>query len=263
MTCHNHSHESHNQTIQYFLEANIFGTTELGVILALFIYGVFGSFTHCIGMCGPIALGQMNIRLMHLKKEQLNNFNKLNCALSLPYYFGKAFTYGILALVTKYLINSLSNNIIFKNIAGIILIISSLVCLRIAISKFKKLKSIFTDHKVLKQVKFLEIFITNFVQKLSLKPFGFQGFIMGLVLGLIPCGLVISAIMITSSYSNNIFTSFLSMFCFGLGTFPALFIISYFGQHIILRIKKHLDIVFSIFMFLNFLVLLNFALKLL
>jgi sulfite exporter TauE/SafE len=53
------------------------------------------------------------------------------------------------------------------------------------------------------------------------------------------------------------------MFCFGLGTFPALFIVSYFGQHIMLKATKYLNIVFSIFMFANFLLLLNFATKLL
>ncbi len=259
MACHHHSHQVDNNVIQYLLETNVFGIHEAWVILALFVYGIIGSFTHCIGMCGPIALGQMNMRIMHLKKDQLNNFNKLNCALSLPYYFGKAFTYGILALITKYLADYLSNYIVSNYIAGVILIISSLVCLGLAISKFKKFKFMSVNFKVL---KYLENFIANLAHKLSLSPFGFQGFIMGMALGLIPCGLVISAIMITSSYSNNIFAAFLCMFFFGLGTFPALFLISYFGQHVILRFKNYIDIIFSIFMFLNFLLLLNFAIKL-
>lgn len=262
MACHHHSHQVDNNFIQYLLETNVFGIHEIWVILALFLYGIIGSFTHCIGMCGPIALGQMNMRMMHLKKDQLNNFNKLNCALSLPYYFGKAFTYGILALITKYLANSLSNHIISKHIIGVILIISSLICLKLAVSKFKKFTHISISFKIFKYLKFLENFIANLVQKLSLSPFGFQGFIMGMVLGLIPCGLVISAIMITSSYSNNIFIAFISMFFFGLGTFPALFLVSYFGQHVIIRCKNYIDIIFSIFMFLNFLLLLNFAIKL-
>ena len=262
MACHHHSHQVDNHVIQYLLETNVFGIHEIWVILALFVYGVIGSFTHCIGMCGPIALGQMNMRIMHLKKDQLNNFNKLNCALSLPYYFGKAFTYGILALITKYLANSLSSNVFLKYIIGVILIISALTCLKLAILKFKKFTDIPIKLEIFKYLKFLENFVSNAVQKLSLNPFGFQGFIMGMALGLIPCGLVISAIMITSSYSNNIFAAFLCMFFFGLGTFPALFLISYFGQHVILRFKNYIDIIFSIFMFLNFLLLLNFAIRL-
>lgn len=262
MACH-HSHESQNILVQYVLDSDILGISGISIIFALFIYGVIGSFTHCIGMCGPIALGQMNIRLMHLKKEQLNNLNKLNCALSLPYYFGKAITYGILALLTKYLSASFGDNIIFKNIAGIILIISAVICLKISVIKIVKIKSIPSFYTISKYFKFLESCITNIIKKLSLNPFGIQGLFMGMILGLIPCGLVLSAIMITTSYSKNIFVSFFSMFFFGLGTFPALFIISYFGQQIMLKAQKYLNAVFSIFMFVNFLLLLNFAIELL
>ena len=259
MACH-HSHESQNIFVQHILDSDILGISGISVILALFIYGVIGSFTHCVGMCGPIALGQMNIRLMHLKKEQLNNYNKLNCALSLPYYFGKAIMYGILALLTKYLSASFSDSVIFKNIAGIILIISAVICLKISVIKIKRIPSFYA---ISKYFKFLENYIIDVIKKLSLNPFGIQGLFMGMILGLIPCGLVLSAIMITTSYSKNIFISFFSMFFFGLGTFPALFIISYFGQQIMLKAQKYLNAVFSIFMFINFLLLLNFALKLL
>ena len=129
--------------------------------------------------------------------------------------------------------------------------------------KIVKIKQVSFFNKLLKHFKFLESYVTSIISKLSLNPFGIQGLFMGMILGLIPCGLVISAIMITASYSQNVFISFFSMFCFGLGTFPALFIISYFGQHIMLKATKYLNIVFSIFMLANFFLLLNFAIKLL
>ena len=67
MTCH-HSHESQNVFVQYILDSDILGISGISIICAMFIYGIIGSFTHCIGMCGPIALGQMNMRLMHFYK---------------------------------------------------------------------------------------------------------------------------------------------------------------------------------------------------
>ena len=139
MACH-HSHESQNVFVQYLLDSDILGISGISIICAMLVYGIIGSFTHCVGMCGPIALGQMNMRLMHLKKDQLNNFNKFSCALSLPYYLGKAITYGILALLAKYLSNSFSDSIIFKNIAGVILIFSALICLKISVIKIVKIK---------------------------------------------------------------------------------------------------------------------------
>ena len=195
MTCP-HSHESQNVFVQYILDSDILGISGISIICAMFIYGIIGSFTHCVGMCGPIALGQMNMRLMHLKKDQLNNFNKFSCALSLPYYLGKAMTYGILALLAKYLSSSFSDSIIFKNIAGAILIFVAFICLKISVIRIVKMKQISFFNKISKHFKFLESYITSIISKLSLNPFGIQGLFMGMILGLIQCGLVIIAIMI-------------------------------------------------------------------
>ncbi|AEI89452.1 hypothetical protein midi_01176 [Candidatus Midichloria mitochondrii IricVA] len=55
----------------------------------MFVTGIVGSFTHCIGMCGPIAISQMSMRLMNLPKEKMTQKNKVLCAASIPYYIGK------------------------------------------------------------------------------------------------------------------------------------------------------------------------------
>lgn len=263
MSCHHHSNATvNNQFVQYLLDSNILDINGLSLILALFVYGVIGSFTHCVGMCGPIALGQMNIRLMHLSSDQLTNWNKLNCALSLPYYFGKAITYGILALLTKFLSASLGDNNYLRIFAAILLAISALTCLQISISKITHIKIFGFLKNPPKLLKFLESRVVRLVKSLSLNPFGLQGFLMGMILGLIPCGLVISSIMLVTAYPSNLFSAFLAMFFFGLGTFPALFMVSFFGQNIMLKAKKYLNLIYSLFMFVNFALLIRFAINL-
>lgn len=264
MSCHHHSSgASDNALVQYILDSNILGIDGLSLILALFIFGIVGSFTHCVGMCGPIALGQMNIRLMHLDNKQLTNWNKLNCALSLPYYLGKAITYGLLALMVKFLSVSLGDNNALRIAAAILLVIGALICLQIATVKLFSIKLFSRFKSTSKILKFLESYVIGAVKALSLKPFGLQGFFMGMILGLIPCGLVMSSIMIVTSYKSSLLIAFLAMFFFGLGTFPALFALSFFGQNIMLKAKKYLSFIYSVFMFINFVLLLKFAIKLL
>ena len=264
MSCHHHSSSaSENALVQYLLDSNVLGIEGLSLTLALLVFGVIGSFTHCVGMCGPIALGQMNIRLMHLDNKQLTNWNKINCALSMPYYLGKAITYGLLALMVKFLSVSLGDNSILRIATAILLITGALICLQIATVKLFSIKLFSRIRSANKFLKFLEGYVVGAVKKLSLNPFGLQGFFMGMILGLIPCGLVMSSIMIVTSYKSSLLVAFLAMFFFGLGTFPALFALSFFGQNIMLKAKKYLNFIYSVFMFVNFTLLLKFAIKLL
>ncbi|WP_323732825.1 sulfite exporter TauE/SafE family protein [Candidatus Bandiella euplotis] len=238
------------------------GIESLTLVLALFVYGVIGSFTHCVGMCGPIVLGQTNMRLMHLNNNQLTNWNKLNCALSMPYYVGKALTYSLLTLAVNFISVSLKENSAFKIAAGILLIVCALIYLQMMLSKLIPSKKLNMFSRSLKSFKFWESHILTFIKQLSLTPFGIKGLFMGMILGLIPCGLVFSAIILVASHQNAPLVLFLAMFFFGLGTFPALFIISLLGQHIMLRAKKWLSFIYALFMFVNFVLLLNFGIKL-
>lgn len=261
MSCH-HQDDTNNWIVQYFLDLSSGELYGISIVVALFVYGVIGSFTHCIGMCGPIAIGQMNIRLMNLKKDQLTNWNKLNCSLSISYYLGKAISYGVLASIVKLLAISLNNNELFKKISALLIIFAAFICLQIALRNLIKIKKFNFFKQNPKIFLKFEKLLTNLVKRLSLNPFGIHGLLMGMILGLIPCGLVISAIMIVSAYSDSVLISFSSMFFFGLGTFPGLFIVTYLGQNIMLKTKKYMNIIYAIFMLCNFIILLQFGLKL-
>ena len=264
MSCHHHhANELENTFIRYILDGGIVDIRDISVIFALFVYGVVASFTHCVGMCGPIAFGQMNMRLMHLNDTKLTNWHKIQSVLSIPYYVGKALTYGVLSIITQLLATSLSKYHVFQYVAGIVLLLSALMCLKIAFKPFIANISILQKMiKTPKALKFFEKYAVEFINKIHLKPFGLQGLLMGMSLGLIPCGMVVSAILLINIYADNIITAFIAAFCFGLGTFPALFIVSFFGQNLMLRSKKYLSYIYSAFMLINFAVLLRFAIKL-
>jgi sulfite exporter TauE/SafE len=88
-------------------------------------------------------------------------------------------------------------------------------------------------------------------------------FIQGMILGLIPCGLVISSVITAASYSSSGIAAFTLMFLFGLSTIPALFSITYFGSFFLsLKETKIFKLLFSIAMLLNAYYVLGYALKL-
>src|SRR3954467_6037849 len=107
-TCHHH----HQELIDLGVLSNL---DSLALIVTLFLMGLVGSFTHCIGMCGPIAVAQMSLRLINLSDKKVTQKEKLKCAVTVPYYIGKAISYAILGLVVYLFSKQLSEIAFFRN----------------------------------------------------------------------------------------------------------------------------------------------------
>ena len=190
------------------------------------IIGLLGSL-HCMGMCGPMALA--------LPLGNKTGWRKV--VSSLLYNIGRAGTYSLMGLVLGLLGAG-------AKIAGIqqwvSIVCGIIIILSVMPFRFLNLKKLFSD-----------IFYKNnhFIQKGISKRMRNQKlstlFIIGLLNGLLPCGLVyiaISGALATDSIAKSV--GF--MFLFGLGTLPMLFVISYFGSlikgRILPRIQKALPV---------------------
>jgi hypothetical protein len=68
-------HECHHNTIDPFVFSFL---GEYGMIIALIISGLLGGFTHCIGMCGPIAVAISTNRLLGIGNAEMSEFRKSN-----------------------------------------------------------------------------------------------------------------------------------------------------------------------------------------
>jgi sulfite exporter TauE/SafE len=129
-TCH------HHPSSPELIDIGIFSNFDsLAVIVTLFLMGLVGSFTHCIGMCGPIAVAQMSFRLINLPHSKLTQKEKFKCAMILPYYIGKALTYALLGAIVFYFSKKLSEIGFFRNVALVILIITGILFFLAALSK--------------------------------------------------------------------------------------------------------------------------------
>jgi len=178
-------------------------------LLSALVMGAAGSL-HCVGMCGPLALA------LPLKENQWAKF-----AGTLLYNFGRAITYTILGIAFGLLGSS------FKlfgmqqvlSIAMGVLIIIFLLLARLFV--FKR-----ADHFIQKWFLALRQKLGYFFKQKNYSSV----FTIGLLNGLLPCGLVYmaAAAAITSA---SVWNSALFMLFFGLGTLPLMWSISFFGSY--------------------------------
>ena len=253
--CEHHQHHSHNHELPFY---DFFGMGEAGVILTLLINGMLGSFSHCIGMCGPFALNISSMRLMEVPHSKMSQFSKIKALFAAPYYFGKATTYSIAAAIFYLLSEMLKNIPLAKYLGFILLVLVALAFVVMAIQQSVSLglKLGGLTHKITK-------FIESAMKKIG-SQYGWRGFVTGMVLGLIPCGLVVASITTATTYSDSLATVIAAVFLFGIATIPGLFLVSLLGGVAqSMRSKKTFKIAYSAFMLFNAYLLVSYAVRLL
>lgn len=165
-----------------------------------FLIGFLGSL-HCVGMCAPLAFSLPT------------HSNKLGVFLDkLSYNIGRAITYAFLGLLIGFIGKQLW-------IAGLQQFISIACGVLILIAAFFRL---FPSISILKSRKTVSFGLIN---KLLVKAINHKSghFIVGLLNGFLPCGLVYVALATAVNTDSAIQSSFF-MFFFGLGTIPIMLI---------------------------------------
>nr|AOR51184.1 hypothetical protein [uncultured bacterium pAM1] len=186
-------------------------------LFAAISLGLIGSM-HCIGMCGPLMLAVPS-----------NATKRWSFIVErLIYNIGKAVTYGLMGAVLGFVGKRLLMNIQqdLTVILGILLLITVAVPygLKSSLEKFSPLK-----------------YLYGFVKTRFSVLMGKRGkttlFLMGMLNGLLPCGLVYTALL-GATVVADIWQSALFMVVFGLGTAPALIAVSLTGKLISLRFRS-------------------------
>jgi uncharacterized protein len=202
---------------------------DLTLIFSLASLGFFGGFSHCVGMCGPFVLTQVGNRLKETPLEKFSELQRLKNLALLPYHLGRISTYSLIGFLCSFFTKSLQEFIGFKIFSALFLFVAVIVFLNLLLNSNLK----FSD-KI--QLRFKSIFLkklTSFFSKkisfLFQNPRGSKGYLLGVILGFIPCGLLYSAFLISGSFSNPAFAA-LGMIFFGIGTFPSLFLTSWGGN---------------------------------
>lgn len=182
------------------------------------VTGFSVGFGHCIGMCGPIVVSlSLNLKGRNLYLPHI------------LYNAGRVITYSLLGGLMG---ATGSFSMVASNIAGIqqgALFFAGLliIVMALAMSGWLPLGKIFGDHYN------PQSFLVKGFQKLSGNGSATAYFPLGLLLGLLPCGPVYTALIAAAGTGMNAPTTSAGiikgmgiMFSFGIGTVPTLFLIA-------------------------------------
>ncbi len=183
--------------------------------------GFAGSF-HCAGMCGPIAIAL-----------PLKNGSRISILASgFLYNTGRIITYGIIGFLFGLLgkgIQMAGFQRWISILLGIIMILSVLA------PYFIKQKITFTSLFS----GFAHRLIGNLKKLLGRRTY-FSLFSIGLLNGLLPCGLVYVAVALSIN-AGHAGRGTLFMILFGIGTLPVMMLVSMIGNVISLNVRKRVN----------------------
>ena len=191
---------------------------ELWLALAT---GLGGSL-HCIGMCGPIALA------LPVSKRSIAG----RVVGRLSYNLGRAITYGVLGALTGLLGKAISfagwqqRLSIFAGVLMLLVVLWPSKYSLIPWSKIVRLK--------------LPDFFSRWWGALFARERTDSLFLIGLLNGFLPCGLVYIALAGAATTADPL-SGALYMIVFGLGTLPVMFLLTIAGSALAQRFKKRIN----------------------
>lgn len=196
------------------------------LFITALIMGAVGTF-HCIGMCGPLALA-----LPVVTDNSTSRFFS-----TLLYNLGRVTTYSILGAFFGIAGSSIA---FFGYQQGLSVTLGIVIIIFILLPK-----KIFARKNML-----MRIFekIRASLSKLFIRKNYHSVYFIGLLNGLLPCGLVYLAIAGAIS-TGSVLKSSLFMAAFGLGTLPVMWSIAFFGGFISIRVRQGIKKLYPYVMF--------------
>ncbi len=195
---------------------------QYGLVTSLFLGGLAGGFTHCTAMCSPFVLSQIGAR----GDVRDTALKRLSGALLIPYHLGRMTTYVFMAAIFHSVLNLAY---LFSEqkalLSGPILALAGVLFLVSVFPVFTKMFPWVTRLHVPAPMKFM----VGFSNVMMLDPGPIKRYSLGVMLGFMPCGLVLAAIMAAST-APNLAQASLAMAAFSVGTMPALVVTAFGGR---------------------------------
>jgi len=217
---------------------------------AMLMAGLAGSITHCAGMCGPFVIAQI------ADNPGGGCLARLSGAALLPYHAGRALGYSGMGAVAGSAAGLLSL-VAWRGLLAIPLALAALVMLGQAAARLPV--RIPTGLRF--RLPHLRLPCLGRVgQLLEAPPGPRRGFLIGLMLSAIPCGLLYGALAAAMA-AGSALAGALAMLAFVLGTVPALIGVALLGRFFGRRFGPALRITSSVALVVNSAVLAVLALR--
>lgn len=197
----------------------------------MFVLGLISSL-HCVQMCGPIVLSY-SVALESLTHSSTKSTVSSLLRNHIAYNFGRILTYSVLGAIAGFAgetmtivgrISGLSH--VLALVAGFSMIVVGIVMLGILPSRSLANRFLRVPASFLRSAG-----------SLVNAPGSGKRFVLGLLLGLLPCGLVYAALLKAMAAGTPAFGA-VNMFAFGLGTAVSLIAIGTLSSAIRLRLNR-------------------------
>ena len=182
---------------------------------ALFLAGLVGSATHCVGMCGPFVAAQVTARF-----SACPTLSRLEAGALVPYHLGRMLTYTALGAVCGFLSGTVVHAAGFRPVLVALLLSGALLMLAQAFVQVAALLPAAPAAIAERGVQLASPLLAD--------PRGSRRFLLGVVLGFLPCGLLYGALAAAAA-SASALGGALGMMAFALGTVPALIGVGFAG----------------------------------
>lgn len=201
---------------------------EYGLFLSLLMAGLVAGVTHCSAMCGPFVLSQS------AGYGDQSRIERLRGTLLIPYHLGRLTTYVAMAV----LFHSFFNLALLFGGAKHILsaVMLSGAALIFIVNVFPTLARAFPALMRIQlpvPYKLINFFAAPLMRDMN----ALKRYSLGVLLGFMPCGMVVAAIMAASMAETNAQAA-LAMAAYGLGTVPALVGVAAGGQALQARFPR-------------------------
>jgi len=205
-----------------------------GLITSLALAGLAGGFSHCAGMCGPLALIQVSARLERIPLRRMREWHRWAGALLLPYHLGRATTYAVLGAAAALASEQVSRLPGLKLLSAALLALAALVLLAQGLRGLKQwLPALPLPRLPLLSPPLPVLSWTarwgRRLQPLWRAPVGGRGYLLGVALGFLPCGLIYGAVAAAAA-SGDAVAGAIGMLAFSAGTVPGLLLVSLAGH---------------------------------
>jgi sulfite exporter TauE/SafE len=195
-----------------------------GLLASLAITGLVGGLTHCTAMCGPFVLSQVSARMEAVPAARMREWHRLTGAALVPYHLGRTTTYMALGAAGAALAGRLGDLAGLRWLSAALLAVAALLFVGYAIPRLKL---------ALPGGAAAETWWSGRVGRLARPlfsaPVGGKGYLLGLLLGFIPCGLLYAALAAAAATGDPL-AGALGMAAFALGTLPNLLAVGLAGH---------------------------------
>lgn len=205
-----------------------------GLLFALFMAGLAGGATHCVGMCGPFVVSQVQARLQAIPASAMGEFKRMSGGALVPYHLGRATTYILLGGGAALASGQLSELPMLSWVAAGLLGFAALFFFNYALRGLGVHLPYLKGRRTSSEEGTVARAWGRFIKPLFSHPVGIRGYGLGVALGFIPCGLVYGALAAAAA-SGDWLTAVFAMSAFWLGTVPALLAVGVAGGTILGR----------------------------